>query len=96
MLVRYWLEFLQTTGSDLPCDLKQGMGVTARDFDDALDLIQDLVFPDEPMPLVDRIIENVDLDQVLGEEVLANVWAPVWRGIWYPMGFQDNMEPDVE
>ncbi len=96
MLRRYWLEFWRPGGRQLPTGLKQGCGVTAESYEDALRLVKKKIFVGQHMPLVDRIIVDVDVSTLDHEKVLPHMWAPIWRGIWFPLGFQDNREPDEE
>jgi hypothetical protein len=58
-------------------------GVTAFKFDDALWLMQELVFKDAPMPPIQSLIEDVDVS-TLDQHVRPNILAPIWRGFWFP------------
>jgi len=46
------------------------------------------IFDGRPLPKVDRVIADVDVS-TLGEYVLANMEPPIWRGIWFPLGYAD-------
>jgi hypothetical protein len=58
-------------------------GVTAFTFEDALWLMRELVFKDEPMPPIREAIEDVDIP-TLDTHVRSNMSVPIWRGVWHP------------
>lgn len=73
-----------------------GCGVTARNFDDALELLKTRVFRHRSVPVIESIVTAVDISTLDADLVLSQMWAPVWRGVWFPLGFQDNMTPEEE
>jgi hypothetical protein len=81
-LIRYWFEF---EGHGF------GYGVKAIDRDDALKILRATAFEGE-LPPISREVENVDLSTLDADHVLPNAWAPTWRGIWFPGGFQRFVE----
>lgn len=80
VLRRYWLEF---KASDAPFGLALGCGVTAFDIEDALRLVTRATGGDLPPP--SRVVEDVDVATLDRGHVLANMYPPSERGIWFPM-----------
>lgn len=92
LLHRYWLEFDRGNGTEplaRRC-LLLGCGVTAFTADDAIGLVREFIFGDEPMLSVARIIEDVDITTLDARSVRPNMNEPVSRGIWYPMGYYSS------
>lgn len=90
-LVRYWIAFADDAlppplpGAiwlDAPPGPKQ-VGVTAFDQADALDLVRERWWPEQSMPTVEAILEDVDVSAMPLDSRLLGV--PIWRGIWYPV-----------
>jgi hypothetical protein len=72
-----------------------GCGVTAYTLEDALWIAQRDVFSGEPLPEVERVIEDVDipkLEAFNNPHLRNNFGAPIWRGVWFPMYFQSTTE----
>ena len=87
-LRRYWIEFDPTDRDRLPIGVAIGCGVTAFAFEDAIGLIKERVFGHEDLPKIDQIIEDVDVSTLDQGHVIPNMLPPVYRGIWYPGGYQ--------
>ena len=84
MLRRFWFKF-----SPMPFNaLNVGCGVTARDKNDAIKLVRELVFADQHMPGILEIIEDVDVSALDSKHVRPNMGTCSGRGIWYPVGFR--------
>jgi hypothetical protein len=84
VLKRYWFRF-----EELPYDVMNlGCGVTAYSLDDAKSLLEQSVFKDRTWPQVVEIIEDVDVSTLDRGHVIPNMEPPVWRGVWYPMGYR--------
>ena len=80
MLRRLWIRF-----SPLPDDsLSLGCGVTAYDYDDAVTLLKDRVFPESQVPEVIDVTENVDLSTLDQGRVIPNMEVPYFRVVWFP------------
>lgn len=83
-LHRYWIEFDPKTNNRLAL----GCGVTAYNLDDALQLIEEQLYPlyfkDETVPPIKSIIEDVDVSTLDHNHVHLNMGIPVNRGIWFP------------
>jgi hypothetical protein len=84
MLRRYWFTFDRTH----PTVVHMGCGVTAFDRQAALALIQRRIFPDQPMPAITSVTDDVDIRTLEANHVRPNMGVPVWPGIWFPQGYQ--------
>lgn len=87
-LIKFWFEF-EISDAELRNHrhyggLTLGCGVTAYNYDDALIVLQQGLFRDEPIPTIKRVVENVDVSTLDANHVLPNIGVPIWRGIWYP------------
>jgi hypothetical protein len=87
-LTRYWFEFDIEPDPPYPSWLRKGCGVTAYNYDDAVQLLNERIFTDLPMPDVRQVIEDVDISTLDTAHVLPNMDIPVGRGIWFPRGFR--------
>lgn len=86
-LHRYWIEFATSSGVELPLGTRLGCGVTARDYDAAVELIRERLF-DGSTPPVQSVIEDIDVSTLDPGHVRPNMGSPVAPGIWFPMGYQ--------
>jgi len=84
-LRRFWFEF--EPGSELPMGLSLGCGATARDYDDAIQLMRDTVFAGREVPSISRSIEDVDVSELDPDHVRPNMGNVTARGIWFPLGY---------
>ncbi len=85
MLRRYWFEFeLPKTQARLAV-YGLGCGVTARDYDDAVNLMKELVFSTHVMPPIRTVIEDVDVSTLDAKHVRVNMGVPIYRGVWFPL-----------
>jgi hypothetical protein len=92
ILHRYWFEFEKpdSPGSDKDFALVSwppfGCGVTAYDYDDAMALMKQLVFTDDPLPKITSVVQNVDMNVLLNENNHIGPYCScaAWRGIWWP------------
>lgn len=83
---RFWIEF--PVDDSTPLALVRGVGVTAENEDEALALVRRDVLRGEPLPLPSRIVPDVDVSTLDEHHVLPNVGVVIWRGIWFPSGFE--------
>ncbi len=90
MLIRFWIEFERENNSVLPYGLGYGCGVTAINFDDAINIIKNKMFDKDSIPEIKNKIENIDVNSLDSGHVLLNMHSPDRRGIWFPIGFHDN------
>lgn len=66
-----------------------GCGVTAFSYEDALDLLQDKVFTEKPIPPVSSVIEDVDVSTLDADHVRPNMGNPLKCGIWFPLAYAE-------
>ncbi|MHC4503942.1 MAG: hypothetical protein ACYTFI_11605 [Planctomycetota bacterium] len=85
-LRRFWFEFETDDADAASLGLTLGCGVTARNREDALQLMAVRVFRDAMQPQIKRCIEDVDVRELDQNHVIPNMEPPDLRGIWYPMG----------
>ena len=79
-LRRFWFSF-EKIGRPTPLNL--GCGVTAYDYDDAIALLQERVFPEETIPKIIECIRDVDVSTLEANHVLPNLGSVIDRGIWF-------------
>ena len=82
LLKRFWIEFDDT--ASLSVGVGYGCGVTAFDLNEALAVLQEQVFIDEPMPEIRKITEDIDVSTLDPNHVLPNIGITVDRGVWFP------------
>jgi hypothetical protein len=85
-LVRFWFEF-ETTASWRAAG-RPWVGVTALDAQDAREIVQHAVFGGDPLPPVEKLIEDVDISDLDPKHVLNQMAPPNLRGVWYPRGYE--------
>ena len=84
LLTRYWFVFEEnkhTRATSL------SMGITAYSYDDAISIIEGLLFKDSGIPAVKSYIENFDVSTITDLHIRPNLLPSTFRGIWYPGGF---------
>ena len=86
-LRRYWIKFQTAPTDRLLPGMRFGYGVTAYDYDDALQILRWQAFDNAPLPLVASVIEDVDVSTLDAGHILPNMHPPNRRGIWFPMGY---------
>jgi hypothetical protein len=85
-LRRYWFEF-SVPKFDV---LTLGCGVTAYDERDAEALIQDRILKGAPLPPIRKVVADIDVRSLDLGHVAPNMGSVVWRGIWFPTGFEQD------
>ena len=70
------LEFEFAAEAHAPAGTRLGVGVTAIDERDALDLVAHRVFGDGPLPRLRRVREGVDISTLDAGHVLPNMGSP--------------------
>jgi hypothetical protein len=86
-LHRFWIEFVadkDELGLPLSSLLLPGVGVTAVDEEDALELIRRDLVPDDDLPPVSRVVTDIDVSTLDPGHVLPGVGDPSRRGVWFP------------
>jgi hypothetical protein len=83
LLRRYWFKF-EPLGK--PSSLNLGCGVTAYSLDDAVALLRERVFMDQPLPRIAQTIEDVDVRTLDQGRVIPNMGVVTRRGVWFPVG----------
>ena len=84
---RYWFEFEQSPSFPLPIGLSLGCGVTAKNLDDAENILREHIFFGKPFPKVLNFIEDVDLNALDQGHIIPNMGNHFLRGIWFPLGY---------
>jgi hypothetical protein len=82
-LKRFWIEFHLNNHYSLGL----GCGVTAWNYNDALNILKEKIFKNDPPPLVKKVIEDIDVSTLDTGHVLPNMLPPNIRGVWYPLGY---------
>ena len=83
-LIRFWFEFEGDIHLLRPFRIGIGCGVTAYDYNDAVDLIRSELFDGAPLPKIKRVIDNIDVRTLEYNHVQRGMGVCVWRGIWWP------------
>jgi hypothetical protein len=85
-LRRFWFEF-NSDDDNLPFGMRLGCGVTAWNYDDALNIIKNKTLTKD-LPKIKKVIEGIDLSTLDINHILVNISSPSnLRGIWYPGGY---------
>jgi hypothetical protein len=87
-LTRFWFEF-DKSSDDLrnyvvSSGLGWGCGVTARDYNDALVLLNEQLLHGAPVPPILRVISDIDVSTLDAGHILPNMGVPTLRGVWFP------------
>ncbi|MDE1461026.1 hypothetical protein [Spartinivicinus poritis] len=86
-LHRFWFRFDFKLDDGSPPGLLMGCGVTAYNYDDALELLKSKVFKDI-VPPPKSVEEDVDVSTLDTGHVLPNMGNVTVRGIWFPLGYE--------
>jgi hypothetical protein len=87
-LTRYWLTFVDLEPG--PSALRIGCGVSAYSKEDVMRLLQARVFKEKPLPSIGAIVEDIDVTQ-LDTRVVSNMGVVSERGIWFPLGYGEEL-----
>jgi hypothetical protein len=89
-LRRFWLRFAIAPGELTTytsyAGLSYGCGVTAHNYDDAINLLRSHLFRGDPLPEISEVVEDVDVSRLDAGHVRPNMGDPSRRGIWFPAG----------
>jgi hypothetical protein len=84
MLHRYWFEFDLSRSEAPTVRYGLGCGVTAYDYEDALNLLKEVAFEESDLPPIRNVVEDIDIATLDAKHVRPNMGIPVFRGVWYP------------
>ena len=86
-MIRYWFEFEIESAFNYPAGIGVGCGVTAHNYDEAVNFLDEKVFNVIKRPLFKKVIENVDIRTLDQGHVIPNMQPPIYYGIWFPLGY---------
>jgi hypothetical protein len=81
---KFWFQFEKL---ERPTALNLGCGVSAADYEDALNLLKERIFGPNGPPQIVRCIEDVQTTDLEKNHVLPNIGQMDIRGIWFPQGY---------
>ena len=84
MIKRFWFNFSE---QPLPIGVQHGCGLSAYDYEDALELLKNKVFKDMGLPDIENVIQDVDVSTLDSGHVLPNIGNVSIRGVWFPLGY---------
>lgn len=84
---KYWFQFLASNTETLPIGISLGCGISAYNYEDAIQLISEKVFTNDVIPGIDSVIEGIDISTLDEAHVLPNMGDVTVRGIWFPLGY---------
>jgi hypothetical protein len=87
-LQHFWFEFfLPQNRTDL-VHLEHGCGVTANDYNDALQLLKQCIFEHLKMPPICHVTADLNISTLEVKRVRARMGDPTCRGVWFPLTSQ--------
>jgi hypothetical protein len=86
-LRHFWFEFDIPVAADCPPGARAGIGVTALDRDDAMEILAERVFRGRVLPEIRREVSEVVFHRLCPWLVLPNMTDPAPRGVWFPVGY---------
>jgi hypothetical protein len=87
-LKKYWFEFEIDKAVNYPMGIGIGCGVTAIDYKDAIKIMEEKIFKKIKSPRILKTIENIHISKLDQEYVIPNMGAVIYRGIWFPLGYE--------
>ncbi len=84
-LRRFWIELDIGWDERCPRGVREGVGVTAVDGDDARAMVRARVFGDGDLPPVRRWVDDVAATDLCPWLVLPNMIDWTLRGVWFPV-----------
>lgn len=85
---RFWFEFEILSSFGYPPGIGIGCGITAFDYTDAINIMDQKIFTGMKRPPFKKVIENVDIRTLDQGHVIPNMNPPVDRDIWFPIGYE--------
>nr|WP_199078518.1 hypothetical protein [Pedobacter sp. ASV19] len=86
-MIRYWIKFSFENYASIPYGTRIGCGVTAINYQDAISIVEEKLFRNNPMAPIEHLVENIDISTLDVNHVLPNMGLPNIRGIWFPLGY---------
>ena len=83
---RYWFEFEDST--DAPLGVRLGCGVTAYDYQDAINILAEEIFLNRELPRVLSAREDIEVHLLDQSHVVPNMGNVTKRGVWFPLGYE--------
>ncbi len=87
LYIRFWIEFELENNRKYPPGIGYGCGVSATNYQDAIEIIKNKMFINTEMPKIKRHVPNVDIRELDQGHVMPNMKSPNHRGIWFPIGY---------
>ncbi|SEO63322.1 hypothetical protein SAMN05192574_11056 [Mucilaginibacter gossypiicola] len=87
-MTRFWFKFGFNNSEVIPYGTRLGCGITAYNYEDAVAILTEKVFRNNPLADIAQCIENVDISTLDEGHVLSNMDQPNVRGVWFPLGYQ--------
>lgn len=84
MLRTYWFEFDLSRSGAPTFNGQPECGVTAYDYEDAINLMKESVFANGDLPPIRNVVEDIDVSKLDERHVRPNMGIPVFRGVWFP------------
>jgi hypothetical protein len=84
MLRLFWINFKEVEISDVPVGCWMGIGVTAANETDALELARSHLFGNHVFPAVCEVKQISHLDELDQNHVVPNMGFHLKRGVWFP------------
>jgi hypothetical protein len=85
---RFWFQFEFDNQTNIPAGLSIGCGITAFDYSDAINILEQKIFKNKKVPHIKKLTEDIDISTLDSGHVLPNMNVPNLRGIWFPMGYE--------
>ncbi|MCB0514605.1 MAG: hypothetical protein R2798_01105 [Chitinophagales bacterium] len=87
-MIRFWFNFdFSNCNEEPPPGVRYGCGITAYSYEQAIFLLNEKVFRNQDIPNTFECIENVDISTLDQGHVIPNMKAPIFFGIWFPIGY---------
>jgi len=84
---RFWFEFEIDSTFNFPPGIGFGCGITAFNYDDATKILDEKIFATIKRPPFKRVVEDVDIRTLDQGHVIPNMKPPIYRGVWFPLGY---------
>lgn len=86
-MIRFWITFKLTFYDDPPAGTLLGIGVTASNEQEAMELVQRHVFAGKSLPIVKEICKDISVANLDVDHVVPNMGDIEKKGIWFPLGY---------